>query len=265
MGEGHHDPYAMSQAHARGLRRDLFRMIGDKTEKRVVAFERSWDVLRLPFRSVREANAVFKRTRSALRACSYGWHARDEQSCDGLIFLPGSRIHDDGHPEPVLEIRNANLSIARGIPSGEVRTLGTISHHAVERMFLRLNTTDKDDVMQDIIGFGIWIRLMQMLSVMAPGTRLRIEQLPVPTPRGMFLCVRETDTWDVHMRTWVPHGFSAKYDASVTAIVEWFHGITGNKGIGPETLIETFDVMAARPENDWWLKPHRDAVRCPYG
>lgn len=262
MNDGH-DRYAMSQAHARGLRRDLFRMIDDRTAKRVFAFERSWDVLRLPFRSVREANAVYNRTRSALRACSYGWHTR-EHGCSGLIFQPGSRIHEDGHPESVLEVRNAIVGIERGVPSGTLRTLGTISHHAVERMFQRLNTTDKDDVMNDLVGFVIWIQLLQLISTVAPDSRRRIEQLPVPTPRGIFLCVRETDTWDVHMRTWVPHGFSAKYDASVAAIVEWFHGITG-KGFAAEDLVATFDIMAARPENDWWRKPHRDATRCAYG
>ena len=116
--------------------------------------------------------------------------------------------------------------------------------------------------MKDLLGFGIWIRLMQLVSIVAPGTRHRIEQLPVPTPRGIFLCVRETDTWDVHMRTWVPHGFSAKYDASVQAIAEWFHGI---KGLGADQLIASFDTMAARPENHWWRVPHRDATRCRYG
>jgi hypothetical protein len=173
------------------------------------------------------------------------------------------RIHADGPAEAVLEVRHARLGIARGIPSGEVSTIGTISHHAVERMFQRLNTTSTDEVLDDILGFSLWIRLMQVVSIVAPASRNRIEQMPVPTSRGMFLCVRETDTWEVHMRTWVPHGFNEKYDASGRALATWFCDI--KQGTEALALIASFDAMATRPENDWWLSRHPDARRCEYG
>lgn len=254
--------YAMSPSHARGLRRDLFRAIQGRVGTKLPPFERSWNALCLPYRSAREANATFRRTGAALRACSYGCHARDKHF-DGLILVPATRIHGNGRDEPILEVRNASLRIDRGIPTGSVRTLGTISHHAVERMFQRLNTTSTDDVLQDILGFSLWIRLMQVVSIVAPDSRNRIEQLPIPTSRGMFLCVRETDTWEVHMRTWVPHGFSQKYDASGNSLATWFCGIKPDSDTN--VLIASFDAMAARPENDWWLSRHPDARRCEYG
>jgi hypothetical protein len=251
-------PYAISFVHARGLRRDLFRMIDDRTRKAVPAFEKCWDILRLPYRSVRDANAVFDRTKRALQACAYGrlGKARD---LHGLILQPTARVHADGLHEPIIEVRTVSLRIRRGIPSGSLHTIGTVSHHAIERMFQRMNTMSKEEVLDDILAFSVWTQLLQTVAIVS-GPGRRIEQLPLPTPHGIFLCVRETDTWEVHMRTWIPHGMSARHDASVASIIAFCQDIKADL----RTMVDTFDAMAQRPENLWWRTPHRDAERCPY-
>ena len=252
--------YAISHVHARGLRRNLFQMLDDRARLGVPAFEKCWDILRLPYRSVRDANAVFDRTKRALRACAYGRLGDDRQQMHGLILQPTARVHADGRHEPIIEVRRVSLRIKRGIPTGTLDTIGTVSHHAIERMFQRMNTTSKEDVLQDILEFSIWTQLLQTVAIVS-GPGMRIEQLPLPTPHGIFLCVRETDTWEVHMRTWIPHGLSPRHDASVACIVEFCQGIKGN-ALG--AMLAAFDAMADRPENRWWRTAHRDAERCPY-
>lgn len=252
--------YAISHVHARGLRRDLFRMLEDRARQGVPAFEKSWEVLRWPYGSAREVKGVFERARKALRACAYNPFGNDTR-IDGLLLVPRARLHADGQLEPVIEARTASIAIKRGIPTGKKYTIGTVSHHAVERMFQRMNTTSKEDVLQDMLAFSIWARLLQTVAIVADSGKC-IEQIPLPTPHGIFLCVRETDTWEVHMRTWIPHGMSSRHDASVACVVAFCQGIRGDGDA--HRLIAEFDAMADRPENRWWRTPHRDAERCPY-
>jgi len=249
------EAFALSPTHARGLRRDLFRMLEARVA-RVPTFEQCWNLLRLPYRSARDANAVFLRTKNALRACSSDFIGR-ERTCDALLLLPATRAHEAGPGEPVLDVRSIHLEMRDRRPQGSIRTIGTVSHHAVERMFQRLGTTSKEDVLAEMLAFSLWARLLQILAIAAT-TGPRIEQLPLPTPRGIFLCVRETETWEVHMRTWIAHGMSPRYDASVASIMAFCRTLTG----GPvgDTLAR-FDAMAQCPENRWWRTPHPDAVR----
>jgi hypothetical protein len=242
----------LSQAHARGLRRDLFRMVGDRTRASLPVFRTRCALLQRPYRSSREMSAVFDRARQSLRSLVYDFRAAPDH-CTGLVLIPVERRHEEGEAEALLEIAVATIDRRGGCMSGRLRPIGSIGQHAVERMFQRMKTTSKDEVMRDITGFALWIELIHIVSI-ASVDRDRIEQLPLPTPHGIFLCDRETDEWQVHLRTWLPHGASARCDASVASIVHWVHGFRSTSAFD---AVKSFEAMASLPENHWWRTPHR--------
>lgn len=242
----------LSHAHARGLRRDLFRMVGDRTNAPLALFRKRCELLDMPYRSARERNAVFARARQSLQRIVHGFHAEPDH-CSGLVVFPAERLHGDGHVEPLLELQQASIDRRNGCMFGEMRPIGSLSHHAVERIFQRLPTTSIGDVMHNITGLSVWFRLFQIVSIASVASD-HIEQLPLPSPHGVFLCVRETEDWrQVHMRTWIRHGASPRYDASVASIVDWCR----RPGDSVEAILCSFEAMASRPENHWWRTPHQ--------
>lgn len=242
----------LSHSHARGLRRDLFRMVGDRTNAALPTFQTRCTLLRRPYRSNREMRAVFDRARQSLRSLAHGVHALPDH-CSGLVLIPAERQHEEGEAEALLQIAAASIKRGPAWMHGTLRPIGSIGQHAVERMFQRMKTTSKDEVLREITDFSIWIELIQIVSI-ASVERDRIEQLPLPTPHGIFLCDRETDEWQVHLRTWLPHGASARYDASVESIVQWWRSLASTSAVD---AITSFEAMASRPENQWWRTPHR--------
>lgn len=243
----------ISDTHARGLRRDFFRwaFLGGKRPDLRALFAR-FRTVNLPHRSPRERKAAYLRTRQAL----LGWaHHYSEKKIDaGRIFFaltlhPSSRPHADGHEEPVLAVHIFLLTIQRGRVTLEVRRGGRISHHAIERMYQRLHTSSHAVVLEELRGALYWVAMLYSMAALTRRFAV-INQLPVPTPRGVLRCHRDPLDGELEVRTFTPRRRGDRFDLSVQALLHWDE-------LPREDGKAAFAALLRHPANRWWREPYR--------
>jgi hypothetical protein len=245
---GHED---ISDTHARGLRRDLFHIQKVRVGRPLPLLLRRIGTVQWPHRSTREAVRVLNRTRQSFRACSEYLsevYAKGE-GCEtvAVIMLPSQRAHADGQ-EPVLKVM-VFLMRARGRDiTVECRTVGRISHHAVERMYQRLRTSSHDEVLAELRKAMYWVALLYCSASLAPRS-IAIRQLPVPAGRGVLRCVRGEADRLLEVRTFTLHRPGDRIDASVKSLQRWSARPVAEREAG-------FRAVLREPGNRWWREPY---------
>lgn len=240
---------------ARGLRRDLFRQLDDRIRKHARAYERRHETLFLPYRSVRDVRAAYERSVSALRNCSFDFEERrldgGVRHARGMVFAPRAIEHAQGGSEQVLDAAAYSL-VLDGVVTSQCIPFGEISHHAVERMFMRLATASTADILDELVSGILWMELISTTTMLAEAGK-SVLQVPVPTLHGILLCSREPAERRINARTFMRHGTHARADASMATLMEWIQTLS------QAPAMETFDRLAQRPENRWWHTPHARA------
>lgn len=243
----------ISPVHARGLRRDFFRwaFLGDKRPDLRTMFAR-FRTVNLPHRSPRERKAAYLRTRRSL--LQWAHHCNEKVVDGGRIFLaltlhPSWRPHADGHDEPVLAVHIFLLTIRRGAVTLEVRRGGRISHHAIERMYQRLRTSSHADVLAELRGALYWVAMLYSMGTLTRRFAV-INQLPVPTPRGVLRCHRDPLDGELEVRTFTPRRRGDRVDLSVQELQRWDE----RPARGGEAA---FAALLRHPANRWWREAYR--------
>lgn len=245
---GHED---ISDTHARGLRRDLFHIQKVRIGPSLPTLLRRIGTVQWPHRSTREAVRVLNRTRQSFRACSEYISERyrkgEGSETVAAVLLPSKRAHADGD-EPVLKVM-VFLMRARGRDiTVECRTVGRISHHAVERMYQRLRTSSHDEVLAELRKAMYWVVALYCSASLAPRS-IAIRQLPVPAGRGVLRCVRDEADQLLEVRTFTLHRPGDRVDASVKRLRQW-------SALPKDEHEAAFNALLRDPANRWWREAY---------
>jgi hypothetical protein len=239
--------FEVSGTHARGLRRDLFCRIRERVAPQLQTLCIRARNARLPQPSMREARAIYLRTRQSLRACAEFFTedrtpGHGTRSC-AVLLAPGRIDHGDGI-EPVLAVVVVLLVAKEGRIALETQRCGRISHHAIERMYQRLRTSSHEAVMTEVRSA---LRLTAALQGAAFLSRrsVAIHQLPVPTAHGVLRCIRDPDRHELEVRTFTLRRPGDRADLSVSTIRAWAErGELGDSA--------GFAALLRDPANRWW-------------
>lgn len=239
----------MSHRLARGLRRDLFRDLSDKLHERWTPLERCLATVQLPYRSHRELRRAWERTIAHMQRTTFSFREQLEPHvhATGVCLIPATRTHVDGGDEPVLEAFDLNLELIGERVHRGAYELGSISHHLVERLFERLNTTSTSAVMRELDVLAFWMRLMNVATALAE-PRYTLHQVVLPSAEGAALCVRNANTGAIHARTWVAGDTSPRIDATLQALKAW-------KATRAQD-VDSLESMLRLPENMWMQDPY---------
>lgn len=237
----------ISDRHARGLCRDLFRAQTARVGRPLPLLLRRIRTVRQLYPSAREAGRVYLRTRQSFLACSdYISEVRTEEEgrrTAAVLLLPASRTHDDGD-EPVLAVYLILMVARGGRITVEGRRVGRISHHAVERMYQRLRTSSHEVVRAELRKAMYWVPLLYCSAV--PSRRSSaVHQLPVPAGRGVLRCVRDPEIGELEVRTFTLHRPDDRVAASVRSLQRW-HVLPSSE------RIDAFPALMREPGNRWW-------------
>lgn len=239
----------MSHRLARGLRRDLFRDLSDKLLERWTPLARSLATVQLPYRGHRELRRAWERTITHMQRTTFSFREQLQPHvhATGVCLIPATRTHDDGGDEPVLEAFDLSLELVGARVHRGGTQLGSISHHLVERLFERLNTTSPGDVIRELDVLAFWMRLMHVATALA-APRYTLHQVVLPSAEGAALCVRDATTGAIHARTWVGAGTSPRIDATLRALKAW-------KATRARD-VDSLKAMLRQPENMWMQEPY---------
>lgn len=241
----------ISETHARGLRRDLFRAHSLRIGPKAPLLVQRLRAVQWPYPSPREALQVYVRTRRLLRECSDYFTERrtDEGGTDscGILLLPSRRRHADGD-EPVLSVVQVIITVQAGRISVGSTRWGRISHHAVERMYQRLRTASHDEVMDELRGALRWVALLGSAAWLSR-RGATINQLVVPTTRGALRCIRDPELGELEVRTFTLHRPDDRVAATIRSLHAWAEA--------PGTCRAAFPALLRDPVNRWWREPYR--------
>jgi hypothetical protein len=242
----------ISDNHARGLRRDLFRRLGTQLAPHVRAFRLRLLAARWPHRSPRDVLSAYKRARQSLRTCTVYFNEfhTDELGtiCCAVMLRPGKLAHDDGD-EPVLLATLYQMTLKSGRISLDVQRCGRISHHAIERMYQRLRTSDHDEVMAELRGALWWVPLLQCAASLSPRSST-IHQLPIPSARGALRCIRDVARRELEVRTFTLRRPDDRVDRSVSALHRW-------GDLPADEREAAFGPLLREPANRWWREVYQ--------
>lgn len=236
----------ISDRHARGLCRDLFRRLKSRLAPQLRTLQARLGTVQWPQPSSRETMAVYLRTRQSLRSCSdYFSDYRIEGAEFGsyaILLLPGKLEHADGD-EPVLVTRLVRMTMQAGRASVVGHRCGRISHHAVARMYQRLRTSDHEEVMAELRSALWWVVQLRNVAILSPRSST-IHQLPIPSDRGVLRCIRDVERGELEARTFTLCRPGDRVDLSVESMRRWgrLEGDTKEAGFG---------ALLREPTNRW--------------
>jgi hypothetical protein len=238
----------ISPAHARGLRRDLFRSFDRNARTHAPRLQRALlNVRHLLLRSPRDVRAVLGRACDAMRAGCNAYYANEDVVL-GLLVAPTQVAHDDAGREEVLLLQLLAMVRPGGRVLPFVDDCAVIGNHAVERMFERLGTDCIEEVREELLAACNWLlRLHGVLLRKGPGAE--VLQLPVPTRRGVLLTERAPDSGRLNVRTFLPRGWDRRADASLACLERW-------AAAGPAGTEAALHALFAEPDNAWWFHAH---------
>lgn len=239
----------ISDSHARGLRRDLFRRMDARLAPQLRTLRVRLDTVQRRHPSSREAMAVYTRAWQSLRSCSeYFSHGRTAQygsQSVAVLLQPGTLAHADGD-EPVLVATLYLMTARDGWITVESRRCGRISHHAIERMYQRLRTSSHESVLAELRGALWWVSMLQCSAFLSPRS-LTIHQLPIPTVRGALRCIRDVALGELEVRTFTVGRPGDRVDASLATLHRWAEVVPG-EGANERA----FAALLREPANRWW-------------
>jgi hypothetical protein len=238
----------ISPAHARGLRRDLFRSFDQHARTHAPRLKRALVNVRHPLlRSPRDLRAVLERACVAMSAGCNAYYSNEDVVL-GLLVAPTQVAHADAGREEVLLLQLLAMvrPHVRVLPYME--DCAVIGNHAVERMFERLGTDCIEEVRAELLAACNW--LLRLHSVLLrKGKGADVLQLPVPTRRGVLLTERAPDSGRLNVRTFLPRGWDRRADASLVCLERW-------AAAGPAGADAALQALFAEPGNAWWFHAH---------
>lgn len=241
---------AFSLQLARGLRRDVFRRIADQVTPKHQALLRTIKSCSLPCPNAKERLRIWDRAVQAVRGATFAFK---EGLADGNLVMTGISMsikdinYESGPSEKVLALRAVNALCEEPILFAMI-DIGSISQHAIERMFERIATTDKKHIMRELTIAAEWMHTLRNRCFQ----RCRndpVLQLVVPCHGGNLLCTRDPSTGEIHARTWVNRGTKRRHDESADALEAWLAS-KGNR-------TDAFEAMLAAPANTWFKQPYQ--------
>ena len=235
----------ISDNHARGLRRDLFRELGDHRARHRHVLDARLTMVGMPLRGVRERRNSYLRAARAIRDGCFGFVMADG-FISGVLIEPCLLAHAEGD-EPALAMTTVFVTMGRHYWEMTRFDAGRVSHHVVERMFQRLVTTRTADVRDELAVAFSWARLLQVELAVAV-EQARIVEFPIPSPRGVLLARRDPDTRRFNARTWLRNGMNRRVDASVAALQNW------RTEADRTARAAAFTTLASSPEHAWWQR-----------
>ena len=235
----------ISDRHARGLRRELFRKVAEHRDRHRRQLDARLAMVSMPLRGMRERKGSYLRAAEAMQQACFGFATADG-SVAGTLIEPGSVAHAGGS-EPVLAMSTILLMMEPRRWRLTKLDAGRVSHHVVERMFQRMVTTDVGEVCLELAHAFIWCRHLQIELAIA-ADHARILEFPIPSPHGVLLACRDPGTRRFNARTWLRRGMNARVDASVAMLEAWRQ--EPSKAGHP--LGARFRILADAPANAWW-------------
>jgi hypothetical protein len=238
----------ISPAHARGLRRDLFRSFDRHAQVHAPRLQRALLNVRHPLlRSPRDLRAVLERACATMIAGCNAYYSNEDVVL-GLLVAPTHVAHDDAGREEVLLLQLLAMVRPRVRVLPYLEDCAVIGNHAVERMFERLGTDCIEEVRAELLAACNW--LLRLHSVLLrKGKGAEVLQLPVPTRRGVLLTERAPDSGRLNVRTFLPRGWDRRADASLACLERW-------AAAGPADADAALHALFAEPVNAWWFHAH---------
>ena len=116
-------------------------------------------------------------------------------------FVPQVITDDDGKRRALQFMLHQFVITQRGMHVGDDFGVAlTATDHAVERLFLRLNTMELGAVFDDLHD-----AMLLAMPLWAIGMSLRLRQVALPTSSGTFLCSLDPDRSYLLAKTWIDH------------------------------------------------------------
>lgn len=246
---------AFSTRLARGLRRDVFRNVGDQVTPRHQVLLRTIKSCSLPCPNAKERLRIWDRAVRAVRGATFAFK---EGVADGNLVMSGVSMsikdvyYENGPCEKVLALGAVNALLEEPILFAMI-DIGSISQHAIERMFERIVTTDKKHIMRELTIAARWMHILRNRCFQRRQDET-VHQLIVPCHGGNLLCTRDPSTGEIHARTWVNRGTKRRHDESADALEAWLALKAGNQA-------DAFEAMLAAPANAWFRQPRQQGGR----
>lgn len=129
-------------------------------------------------------------------------------------FVPEIAVHD-GQRRALQLMLHQFILTPRGIqPGADYGVAFMATEHAVERLFLRLNTLDLGAVVTELHD-----AMLLALPLWVVGLPLRLRQVALPTSSGAFVCDVDPDRSYLCAKTWISHGsLGARWSPVVDAV-----------------------------------------------
>ena len=242
----------ISDRHARGLRRDLFRQLADHRAQHRHVLDARLTMVAMPLRGVRERRNSYLRAARAIRDACFGF-VMDDGFISGVLIEPCVLAHADGD-EPALAMTTVLITMGKQYWQMNRLDAGRVSHHVVERMFQRLGTTSTAEVRDELAMAFSWARLLQ-LELLFAVDQAGILELPIPSKRGVLLARRDPETRRFNARTWLRNGMNRRVDASVAALQRWHL----EKDPDLDRRARSLVALADEPEHAWWRRNRAEA------
>ncbi len=157
-------------------------------------------------------------------------------------FVPDV-LAGDGQRRPALRVVLHQFMITRrGIQAGPDFGVALIAtDHAVERLFLRLNTMDLGAVVAELHD-----AMLLALPLWAVGLPLCLRQVALPTSSGTFLCDLDPQRSFLCAKTWIPYSTLGPRWAPVATAISSAVAAAG----GPASVAATLSVGVAQSLDD---------------
>ena len=246
----------ISDRHARGLRRDLFRQLADHRAQHRHVLDARLTMVAMPLRGVRERRNSYLRAARAIRDACFGFVMADG-FISGVLIEPCVMSHDDGD-EAALAMTTVLIMMGKQYWEMIRLDAGRVSHHVVERMFQRLRTTSTAEVSDELAVAFSWARLLQLELAFAMD-QAGIVEFPIPSKRGVLLARRDPETRRFNARTWLRSGMNRRVDTSVAALQRWHV----EKDPDLDRRARSLVALADEPEHAWWRRDRADGPVFP--
>lgn len=237
-------PRAITHYHARGLRRDLLRLLDDQNRQWQALVQRIRAAVLI--RSQRECAAILRllrpRVLSTLTSARHLPNAGIDE-VRGIVAKVDRFVYPDGGVEDMVLVSHVMLRCDQRSREFRQSMSGSISQHAVERMFQRMGTCRLEEVQAEMAGAWTWMESIHQ-AVLGITPQRRPTQIVVPSATGAFLgqCCPESAL--LSLRTWVPFEPNSRVGRTAALLHAW-------NATPASDRVATFKATLAQPCNRW--------------